>query len=282
MIIHGLFFWRIDSIQIIILISPFIVTMKVISYNVNGIRSALSKGFITFLQEENPDIVCLQEIKANEADIDQSLFEALGYHCFWFSAQKKGYSGVGILSKLKPVSVIKGIQHELFDYEGRVLTLNFDNFSVMSCYFPSGTTGDIRQEIKYQFLDHFYNYINAIEQHKEALIVCGDYNICHREIDIHDPIGNKNSSGFLPEERAWMDKWFGNGMIDTFRHLNQGPDQYTWWSFRTAARSRNKGWRIDYISLSQSLESQLIGSGILSQHVHSDHCGSFATLNITI
>jgi exodeoxyribonuclease-3 len=254
--------------------------MKVISYNVNGVRSALSKGFLTFLQEENPDIVCLQEIKANEADIDQSLFEALGYHCYWFSAQKKGYSGVGILSKLKPVSISKGIQHELFDYEGRVLTLHFDNFSVMSCYFPSGTTGDIRQEIKYQFLDYFYNYINTIEKNKEALIVCGDYNICHREIDIHDPIGNKNSSGFLPEERAWMDKWFSNGMIDTFRYLNQGPDQYTWWSFRTAARSRNKGWRIDYISSSRSLEKQLLASGILSQYVHSDHCGSFATFNL--
>lgn len=256
--------------------------MKVISYNVNGIRSALNKGFITFLQEENPDIVCLQEIKANEVDIDQSLFEALGYHCYWFSAQKKGYSGVGILSKHKPVSVTKGIQHELFDFEGRVITLHFSTFSVMSCYFPSGTTGDIRQEIKYQFLDYFYNYIHTLEHNKDALIVCGDYNICHREIDIHDPIGNKNSSGFLPEERAWMDKWFSNGMIDTFRHLNQGSDQYTWWSFRTAARSRNKGWRIDYISLSQALEKQLIASGILNDYVHSDHCGSYATFNLSI
>lgn len=260
--------------------------MKIITYNVNGIRSAINKGFIDFLKIEKADIVCLQEIKANEADIDVALFESLGYHCSWFSAQKKGYSGVAILSLLKPKSIKKGIGHELFDAEGRVIQMDFENFSVLSCYFPSGTTGDIRQDIKYQFLDYFFEYIknqiplnSGIKNPNQKLIVCGDYNICHNAIDIHDPIGNKNSSGFLPEERAWMDKWFENGMIDSFRTINKNPDQYTWWSFRTAARARNKGWRIDYISVSQSLKDKIKDAGILNQYVHSDHCGSFVELD---
>lgn len=252
--------------------------MKIITYNVNGIRSAMSKGFTDFIKKENPDVVCLQEIKALETDIDHSELEAMGYHSYWFSAQKKGYSGVGILSKKKPDVVRAGMGHELFDSEGRVLTAVIDGHEIMSCYFPSGTTGDVRQQVKYEFLDAFYDFIQRDKLDNRKLVVCGDYNICHKPIDIHDPVGNKNSSGFLPEERAWMDKWFDNGMVDSFRQFNQEPHHYTWWSFRTGARSRNKGWRIDYISVSDDLKSGLKDAGIYSEYVHSDHCGSFVTL----
>lgn len=250
--------------------------MKIITYNVNGIRSALSKGFIEFLEKEKPDVVCLQEIKALESDIDEKLFTDLGYHCYWYPAVKKGYSGVGILSKKKPDQVVKGFGNELFDNEGRVLSADIDGLRIMSCYFPSGTTGDVRQQVKYNFLDSFFDYIQA--SGNENLVVCGDYNICHQPIDIHDPVSNKNSSGFLPEERAWMDKWFDSGMVDSFRTLNPDPHHYTWWSFRAAARSRNKGWRIDYISISTPLNERLKSSGILSEYVHSDHCGSYVVL----
>lgn len=250
--------------------------MKIITYNVNGIRSAMGKGFIDFLKTEAPDVVCLQEIKALESDIDQEAFTSLGYSCHWFPAQKKGYSGVGILSKLPVDKTEKGMGHELFDAEGRVLIAHINGHEIMSCYFPSGTTGDIRQTVKYEFLDAFFDFIK--KRNSKKVVVCGDYNICHKPIDIHDPVSNKNSSGFLPEERAWMDKWFDSGMIDSFRTLNPEPHHYTWWSFRAAARSRNKGWRIDYISLSSDLKDSLISSGILSDYVHSDHCGSFVTL----
>lgn len=257
--------------------------MKIITYNVNGIRAAMTKGLIDFIKREDPDVICFQEIKANQEDIDEKQFTDLGYHCYWYSAQKKGYSGVGLLSKKKPDLVVKGCGHELFDSEGRVIQADFGDISVLSCYFPSGTTGDIRQTIKYQFLDHFFDYIhewplkNKVSLQKKV-VVCGDYNICHKEIDIHDPKGNKNSSGFLPEEREWMEKWFNAGMVDTFRYLNPGPHQYTWWSFRANARANNKGWRIDYISVHDSMKDMIKTSGIYSTDLQSDHCGSYVLL----
>ena len=252
--------------------------MKIITYNLNGIRSAINKNLIDFVKTENPDILCIQELKANVEDINESLFLELGYHCYWYSAQKKGYSGVAILSKIKPDKVQMGCGHELFDYEGRVIRADYGDTSVFSCYFPSGTAGDIRQDVKYDFLNYFFEYFQGFKNRNRKLIVCGDYNICHKPIDIHDPVGNKNSSGFLPEERAWMDKWFDNGMIDSFRTLNPEGDNYTWWSFRTAARERNKGWRIDYISMSDNMKDDLLASGMYHQYVHSDHCGSFVEL----
>ncbi len=251
--------------------------MKIITYNVNGIRSAMSKGFVDFLTTEQPDVVCLQELKALESDIDVSALQNLGYHCHFFPAQKKGYSGVGILSKIQPESVAKGMDHELFDFEGRVISAVINGIEIYSCYFPSGTTGDIRQNVKYEFLDAFYEY-NQKKGYDRPFIVCGDYNICHKPIDIHDPVSNKNTSGFLPEERAWMDKWFDSGMIDSFRHFNKEPHHYTWWSFRAGARARNKGWRIDYISVSNPLKDRLKDAGIYSSYVHSDHCGSYVQL----
>ncbi len=263
-----------------ILNPPYLRRMKILSYNVNGIRSAASKGLFDYLKTENPDIVCLQEIKAEKDQADLAAIESLGYHHFWFSAQKKGYSGVAIFSKIKPKNVVYGCNQPDFDFEGRCIRADFDNFSVLSVYFPSGTTGDIRQEIKYKFLDHMLDYASELEKELPALIVCGDYNICHKPIDIHNPAGNKDSSGFLPEERAWMEKWFANGYTDTFRLHNQDPHHYTWWSFRAGARGNNKGWRIDYISVSDTLKDKVVAAAIVPEAKHSDHCPMWCEIEI--
>lgn len=249
--------------------------MRIRSYNVNGIRSAIRKGFVDWLTEDPVDIICLQEIKALEENVNVAEIEALGYHTYWFSAQKKGYSGVAILTKIKPNAVHFGTGHEQSDAEGRVLRIDIGDLSVFSIYIPSGTTGTTRQDYKYQWLDEFFDYIQEFKKERPKLIICGDYNICHKAIDIHNPISNKNSSGFLPEERAWMDKWFEHGFIDTFRYFNQQPDQYSWWSFRANSRARNKGWRIDYISTSEPLKKELKEAGILPEVKHSDHCPVF-------
>lgn len=255
--------------------------MKILTYNVNGIRSALSKDLLQFLKDENADIVCFQEIKAEKSQLDLTLFENLGYsYQEWFSAEKKGYSGVAILSKHKPINSISGCGHPLFDSEGRILRFDFDDLSVISAYFPSGTSGDLRQNVKYDFLDFFFNYTDKLKLETKNLVICGDYNICHKEIDIHDPKGNKNSSGFLPEERAWMDKWFNHGWHDAFRIINPNPHEYTWWSYRSGARARNKGWRIDYISISENLKNQLRESKIVNSAVHSDHCPMWIELQV--
>jgi exodeoxyribonuclease-3 len=247
--------------------------MKIYSYNVNGIRAAVNKGLVNWLAQENPDIICFQEIKANDEDIPKALFEELGYKTYWFSAQKKGYSGTAILSKIEPNEIIIGCNHELYDFEGRVISLAFDNFYLVNTYFPSGSSGDIRQDIKMEFLDFYYDYIQQINAKYKNVIVVGDYNIAHTEIDIHDPKGNKNSSGFLPEERAWMDKWFGGGMQDSFRLFHpEKKDIYSWWTYRAGARPKNKGWRIDYISVSDSLKKELKSASIHNEAEHSDHC----------
>jgi exodeoxyribonuclease-3 len=247
--------------------------MKVITYNLNGIRAALKKDLIGFIKRENPDVICFQELKANSDQFDVKEFENLGYNCTWFSAQKKGYSGVAILTKKQPQETILGCGHSLFDDEGRVVSALVDDTLYVSAYFPSGTTGDVRQNVKYEFLDHFYNWIEGVKGKYSKLIVCGDYNICHKEIDIHNPVSNKNSSGFLPEERAWMDKWFDSGFVDSFRNLNPEPHNYTWWSYRAGARKNNKGWRIDYISLSENIIP--LKAGLFTNDIHSDHCGSY-------
>lgn len=247
--------------------------MKIVSYNVNGIRSAISKGLAEWIKEHNADIYCFQELKANKEDIPAELFENLGYHCHWFSAQKKGYSGVGVISKQQPKEVIYGCGLEQADFEGRVLQLAFDDFHLINTYFPSGSSGDERQAYKMKFLEEYLDFIKATSDSKNKnLIVAGDYNICHKAIDIHDPKGNKDSSGFLPEERAWMDGFFDAGMVDSFREIIQDPHQYSWWSFRANARNNNKGWRIDYINVSAPLRSKIKDAQILPDIKHSDHC----------
>lgn len=246
--------------------------MKIMTYNVNGIRAALNKGFLDFLKTRQPDMLCLQEIKATPDQFPVEEFEKLGYHCTWNPAIKKGYSGTALLSKIKPKAVSIGCGHDLFDAEGRVIRADFDNYSVFSTYFPSGTSGDIRQDLKMQFLDYYFDHLKNLKNELPGLIVCGDYNICHKPIDIHDPVSNKNSSGFLPEEREWMDKFFDSGFIDTFRHFNPEPHQYSWWSYRAGARARNKGWRIDYISVTPNLKDLLSNATLFPDDNHSDHC----------
>lgn len=246
--------------------------MKIVTYNLNGIRSAISKGWLNWIEEEKIDIICVQELKAEPGQLDVTLFEQLGYHHFWHPAQKKGYSGVAIFSKVKPDNVVIGCGNPDFDFEGRVIRADYGKKSVLSIYFPSGTTGDIRQTVKYNFLDYIYGHLTELQNAGRELIVCGDYNICNKAIDIHDPKGNKDSSGFLPEERAWMDKLFGSGFTDSFRHFNQEPHNYTWWSFRANARNNNKGWRIDYIAVSDALKPKLLAAAIIPEAKHSDHC----------
>lgn len=246
--------------------------MNIISYNVNGIRAAINKGFIDWLKEENPDIIGLQEVKANEAQVDLHPIIDLGYHINWFPAEKKGYSGVAIFSKEKPKNIKHGMDHSQFDAEGRILQADFDNFSFISAYFPSGTSGDIRQSFKYEFLDAFFDYSQSLMEKFPKLIVSGDYNICHKAIDIHNPVSNKNSSGFLPEERAWMDKITSNGFIDSFRLFHEDPHHYTWWSYRANARNKNLGWRIDYHMATEAMRDDIKNSVILPEVKHSDHC----------
>lgn len=246
--------------------------MKIVSYNVNGIRAALNKGFADWLTSVNPDIIGLQEIKAEIHQFDRSIFEDMGYELIWYPAVKKGYSGVAILTKIKPTSVVYGMDMGVYDDEGRMVRADFEDFSFISAYFPSGTTGDARQDFKYKFLDDIYGYTQDLKKNIPNLIISGDYNICHKAIDIHNPISNKNSSGFLPEERAWMDKFTENGFIDTFRSFNEEPHQYTWWSYRANSRSKNLGWRIDYHMATPGAMERVKGASILADAHHSDHC----------
>ena len=245
--------------------------MKILSYNVNGIRAALNKGFAEWLSSADPDVVCLQETKALEDQVNTDLFEQMGYKHFWHSAQKKGYSGVAILTKTNPLNVQKGTGIEHMDFEGRVIRADYENVSVISLYLPSGTNLD-RLEHKFKFMDDFQEYIDALKKNHPRLVICGDYNICHRAIDIHDPVRNKNVSGFLPEERQWIDTFMNNGFVDSFRHLNPEPHQYSWWSYRANARNNNKGWRIDYNMVSENLKKNIKSAYLLPDAKHSDHC----------
>ena len=254
--------------------------MRIITYNVNGIRAAVKKGFLDWLKTDPADIICLQEIKANEADVPKADIRDAGYETFSFSAQKKGYSGVAILTKLTPGPVFFGNSIMQSDAEGRVIRMDIDELTVVNVYFPSGTSGDERQTYKYQWLDEFFEYLNVLKQTRPNLLVCGDYNICHKAIDIHDPVRLKTYTGFLPEERAWMDKFFENGFVDTFRQFNQEPNQYTWWSQLGNARANNKGWRIDYINVSAPLAATLKHAEILPDVRHSDHCPVYLDMNI--
>lgn len=255
--------------------------MKIISYNVNGLRSAMSKGLVEWLSAENPDVICFQEIKAHKENVDYKQFENLGYETYWYPAQKKGYSGVAIFSKIKPDEVRFGNNYEQSNLEGRVLSADFGNTTLISAYFPSGTSGEERQTYKYQWLDEFFEYINELKAAGRSVIICGDYNICHKPIDIHNPVSNKNSSGFLPEERAWMDKWFDSHLVDTFRLFYPDLiDQYSWWSYRANARANNKGWRIDYISVTEDLKDKVLSAAILPDAKHSDHCPVVAEIKL--
>lgn len=245
---------------------------KIISYNVNGIRAALKKGFYNWLKDENPDIVCIQETKAQPEQIDSVLFETLGYHYYWYSAQKKGYSGVGILTKQKPNHVEYGMGIKKYDDEGRLLRADYGDVSVVSVYHPSGSSGDERQSFKMQWLKDFQNYIKELRETRPNLILSGDYNICRLWIDIHNPNRQQKTSGFLPEEREWFQSFVDDGFTDSFRKFNEEPHHYSWWSYRANARANNKGWRIDYHMVSSEFENKIIRASVLPDVKHSDHC----------
>lgn len=238
----------------------------------NGIRAALKKGLMEWIEASAPDVLCFQELKAEPEQLDLSLFEKAGYHHYWHPAQKKGYSGVAIFTKKKPDHVEYGCGNSVYDFEGRVIRADFGDLSIMSVYHPSGSSGEIRQAFKYKWMDDFQGYIDELKKKRPQLILCGDYNICHEPIDIHNPKSNAKSSGFLPEERAWLDSFLKTGFIDSFRHLNKEPHNYSWWSYRANAREKNLGWRIDYNLVSENLKSKIVRATILPEAKHSDHC----------
>ncbi len=244
-----------------------------ISYNVNGIRAAINKGFNTWLQQENPDVLCLQEIKAQAGQIDVAFYENLGYHCYLNYAQKKGYSGTVIFSKQKPDNVFHGIGDTRFDAEGRLLRADFGDVTLICSYFPSGTMGDVRQQFKMEYLSEFTQYIAALRETRAKVIVTGDFNISHKPIDINNPKGHEKMSGYLPEERAWLDGFAASGFVDTFRVFHKDEkERYSWWSHWANSRARNVGWRLDYFWATDNLEKSLVGADILDRVVHSDHC----------
>ncbi len=246
--------------------------MKIISYNVNGIRAAMRKGFTDWLRQTKPDIICLQEIKAKKDQVDIAEIEAAGYpYHYWYSANKKGYSGVAILLKEEPNHIEYGTGIDYMDFEGRNLRVDFDDFSVMSLYLPSGTN-DARLEHKLTYMADFLEYVNTLKKKFPNMVICGDYNICHKEIDIHNPVQNKNTSGFLPVEREWIGNFIDSGFVDSFRYLNKEPHNYTWWSYRANSRANNKGWRIDYNMVAKPLQENIKRAVILPNAHHSDHC----------
>lgn len=255
--------------------------MKVVSYNVNGIRAAVKKGFLDWLKESNYDIVCLQETKAQDQQLPIEQLEELGYHVYHEQAEKKGYSGVAIFSKVKPVEVVNGIGKDIYDREGRVIRLVFKDFCVVNTYFPSGSAREERHDFKMDFLADYQIFIDKLRSENPPLIVVGDYNIVHTTKDIHNPTRKDNPSGYRPEERAWMDRWFEAGMTDAYRLLHpEEDDSFTWWSYRAGSRPRNKGWRIDYISIDNVLNDKVIDAQQMKDVIHSDHCPILAELKM--
>jgi len=245
--------------------------MIISSYNVNGIRAAAKKGFVDWVQETSPDVICLQELKADENQIPDDI-KALGYYEMYHPAEKKGYSGVGILSKIKPDIIKVGMGIEWVDAEGRVIMARINGVDIYSVYAPSGTSGDARQQLKYQFLKAFEAFSLPLLSQDNAVVLCGDYNIAHKEIDIHDPVSNKKSSGFLPEEREWFTKYLEMGFKDVFRELHPDlRDTYSWWTYRAGAKGNNKGWRIDYHLASPELSQKAIYGKIERDLNMSDH-----------
>ena len=255
--------------------------MKIVTYNVNGIRAALKKGLAEWAAELDADVLCFQETKAYQEQVNMSELEELGYiHQAWHSAtSRKGYSGVLTISKVAPDVQQLGFGLEDYDREGRVVRTDFGELTVLNCYFPNGGRGEERQSFKYRFLDDFLAYVLDLQQRRANILVVGDYNIAHNEIDLHSPKTNHKNTGFLPDERKWMTKWFAQtGFLDTYRHLYPTGEAYSWWSFRANARNNNKGWRIDYHSLSSTFSDRLLDVQHLKDAIHSDHCPIVLTL----
>lgn len=254
--------------------------MKLVSYNLNGIRAAVKKGLVDWIDENDFDFVGIQETKAWETDIPKELFEAIGYKTYWYSAQKKGYSGVGILSKTEPDKVEVGCGFELYDYEGRVIRADYGDLTVLCIYFPSGSSGEVRQGIKTQFLTDIQSWIEALRKERPKLIVMGDYNVANESIDVYNPDKAKKQSGHLPAEREWMTNWFNNGFVDAFRLMNPEKQEFSWWSYRRSNRQFNRGWRIDYQSVSDNMKDQIKECYQMTDVVHSDHCPVYLDIEI--
>ncbi len=231
----------------------------------------LKKNWLQWLKATDADVICLQEIKATPEQFDATIFEAMGYYCYWNPAARKGYSGVAILTKAKPLQVTYGMGNEALDEEGRCIRADFEEFSVMSIYVPSGSSGLMRHLYKMNWLAHFSKHVRELQQ-QYALIICGDFNICHQPIDIHNPVANVHASGFLSEERQWLTALLQSGFVDAFRQFNAEPHHYTWWSYSGGARQKNLGWRIDYQLVTIALKHRMQRATILSKANHSDHC----------
>ena len=246
--------------------------MKILSWNVNGLRAVHKKGFIEWLQSESPDILCIQETKAAREQLPRALKSIEGYHAYFCEAKKKGYSGVAIYTKIKPKIVEYGFGISKFDSEGRILIADYDDFVLLNIYFPNGKMSDERLTYKLEFYDALLDYANKLKEDDKNVVICGDLNTAHKEIDIARPKANEKNSGFLPIERAWIDKFLSQGYIDTLRMFNKNPDQYTWWSYRGGARSRNVGWRLDYFFVNEEFKDKVKFAYILPEVMGSDHC----------
>lgn len=254
--------------------------MKVFSWNVNGLRAAAKKRFFEWVDEEKPDILCIQETKLQEEQVDDILGKHDGYKSYFSFAQKKGYSGVAVYSREEPKSVRKGIGIERFDSEGRILVLEYKEFVLMNIYFPNGQMNDERLRYKLEFYDAILDYCNERVNNGDKLVICGDYNTAHTEMDIKNVKSNEKTSGFLPVEREWMDKFISNGYTDTYRYLNPDKIEYSWWSYMFKARERNTGWRIDYHFVSNNLLPMVKSAAILTDVYGSDHCPVMLELDI--
>ena len=246
--------------------------MKLLSWNVNGIRSVRDKGFLGWMESESPDILCVQETKAHPEQLGPDLLELAGYQVFWNYPERKGYSGVAIFSKAEPHRVWYDFEHMGLDLEGRILAVDYVDFMLFNIYFPNGKKDDIRLKYKMVFYDAFLRYIDELKAQGRKLIICGDVNTAHTETDLARPRENEKMSGFLPIEREWIDKFISHGYVDTFRHFNREPGHYTWWDMKSGARARNIGWRIDYFFVSENLLPSLKNAFIMPEVTGSDHC----------
>jgi exodeoxyribonuclease III len=254
--------------------------LKLLSWNVNGIRAVKNKGFFDWFKQESPDVLCLQETKARPEQLDDELTATPEYSVYWNYPEKKGYAGVAIYSREKPQDVKYDLSKGGLDTEGRSITAEYGAFVLMNIYFPNGGMGNKRVPYKMDFYDQFLNYADSIVKTGKKLVICGDLNTAHKEIDLARPKENVNHTGFLPEERAWMDKFTDHGYVDTFRHFHQEPQQYTYWDMKTGARERNVGWRIDYFFVSDNLLPSVMSAFIQPQVMGSDHCPIGITLKV--